>query len=98
MAKTASRGPYRKNGRKSARRNVLVLGAVAPHFIKSYRLKMGWTIERLAEKTGLAVGSISAIERGEQWPQEDTLQKLATALRTTRGQLLDVDPAPDKDN
>lgn len=87
------RGPYRRDGRALPRSD----RTPAPHFIKSYRLKRGLTLEQLAELAGLSTGSISAIERQEQEPSMQTLQALAHALKAKRGDLLDVDPGPTGD-
>ena len=49
-------------------------------FLKRRREQRGWTQEELAERSGLAQGHISQIEKGERWPREDTIKALAAAF------------------
>lgn len=44
------------------------------------RRKQGMTQEQLADKTGLAVDSIGAIEQGRRWARLTTLHRLAKGL------------------
>ena len=53
--------------------------------LKAARSRADLTLSELAEKSGVAIDTISAIERGVRVPQARTLHKLALALR--------VDPA-----
>jgi non-specific serine/threonine protein kinase len=48
--------------------------------LRRYRLAAGLTQEALAERAGLGVRSIQALERGANQPQRDTAERLATAL------------------
>lgn len=51
------------------------------HLLRSYRLAAGLTQEQLAERAGLAVNAISALERGERRnPYPQTVALLADAL------------------
>jgi transcriptional regulator with XRE-family HTH domain len=50
------------------------------NLLKAYRLAAGLTQEALAERAGLGVRSIQGLERGENRPQQDTAERLATAL------------------
>lgn len=53
--------------------------AIAEH-IRRERLKMGWTLDRLAQKTGLSKGYLSQIENNEKTPPIGTLTKIAYGL------------------
>lgn len=62
--------------------------------LRQHRLARAWTIEVLAEKANLSVGTISGIEGGTVGYSYISLKKLAKALETTVGALFDVDPRP----
>jgi transcriptional regulator with XRE-family HTH domain len=47
------------------------------------RQKRGLTQDQLADKTGLSVDTIGAIEQGRRWARLTTLHKLAKGLDTT---------------
>jgi predicted ATPase/DNA-binding XRE family transcriptional regulator len=53
---------------------------VFAELLREYRLAAGLTQETLAERAGLGVRSIQGLERGENRPQRDTTERLATAL------------------
>ena len=48
--------------------------------IRSKRLKLGWTLERLAKVTGLSKGYLSQIENNDKTPPIGTLTKIAYGL------------------
>lgn len=48
--------------------------------LKAFRKKQGYTLRTLSEKSGVAVNTISLIERRKTSPTISTLHKLATAL------------------
>jgi transcriptional regulator with XRE-family HTH domain len=48
--------------------------------LKAARSRADMTLSELAEKSGVAIDTISAIERGVRVPQARTLHKLAQAL------------------
>ena len=53
--------------------------------LRRYRLAAGLTQEALAERAGVSLDGISALERGyRRSPHRDTLALLAGALRTQR--------------
>lgn len=79
MAK--KRGPYRKQSKK----NPLVK-------LAEWRTFRGWTVEELAERSGLSTGTISGIERGDVGFSEESILALARAIGCTVGELFDVDP------
>ncbi len=68
--------------------------------LRDYRLAAGLTQEALAERAGLGVRSIQALERGESRPLRETLRRLADGLGLVddeRGRLLAAGPpAPRK--
>lgn len=65
------------------------------NFIRQWRIFRGLTIEELAEKSGLAVGTVSAIETMKAGYSPESLGDLARALDTEPGHLLSVDPTAD---
>lgn len=67
-------------------------------FIKEWRIYRGLTVEELAEKAGMSVGNLSAIENRRQGYSADSLGRLAVALKTTAGALLTVNPTGDAAN
>ena len=59
--------------------------------VKEQRKKLGLTLEKLAELSGLAVQSINDIEGGRRWVSDTTITKLSTALHVECYQLLIAD-------
>ena len=59
--------------------------------IKEKRKKLGFTLEKLAELTGLAVQTINDIEGGRRWVSDKTITKLSSALQVESYQLLIAD-------
>lgn len=57
--------------------------------IKHYRLKLGWTLERLESESGVATGSIHALERRDS-ERSKYFQAIAGAFGMTVEQLSDV--------
>lgn len=55
-------------------------GAVA-ELIRKGRESMGWTIYRLAEKSGIPAGNLCRIESGLVCPRIDTMQRICIALK-----------------
>ncbi len=53
------------------------------------------TLEQAAERSGMSVGNISAMERGAQGYTQDGLEALARAYDAEPGWLLNVDPTKD---
>lgn len=49
----------------------------------------------LGDAVGLHFSTIAAYERGERRPNDDTVAKLAAALRTTKARILELLPAQD---
>jgi transcriptional regulator with XRE-family HTH domain len=45
--------------------------------------------QEFAERSGVQAGEVSRIERGKRDPQVSTVEKLAKAVETTPGRLLD---------
>jgi transcriptional regulator with XRE-family HTH domain len=48
--------------------------------VKIRRMKKGWSLEKLSEKSDVSVNTISKIERGKVNPRLTTLYKLANGL------------------
>jgi len=59
--------------------------------VKEQRKKLGLTLEKLAELTGMAVQTINDIEGGRRWVSDSTITKLSKALRIESYQLLIAD-------
>ena len=53
--------------------------------LRRLRLGVGLTQEALAERAGLGVRTVQALEEGESWPRRTTVLRLAQALRLDRG-------------
>jgi transcriptional regulator with XRE-family HTH domain len=81
-------GPHRKLQKRQPRQ-------WGKNSVKSWRVFRNLTVEQLSDLTGLSTGNISAIENRRQGYSDESLEKLAHALRTTPGALLDVDPMAD---
>lgn len=93
--KVGPRGPYKK-GRAAPTSDVddpdrLGSGGIR---LRQHRLARAWTVERLAEESGLSNGTISGIENGTLGWSVGSLPKLANALGVTIGELFGVDPRP----
>ena len=50
-------------------------------FIRTSRIKLGYTLDELALKTGLSITSLSAIENDKKKPRFSNMKKLADVLR-----------------
>jgi transcriptional regulator with XRE-family HTH domain len=60
-------------------------------YIKSLRKSSECkTLKEIENKTGISVASMSRIENGKQWPQPETLKKLAPYLKVPYTDLLVV--------
>jgi transcriptional regulator with XRE-family HTH domain len=55
--------------------------------VADMRQKRGLTQDQLADKTGLSIDTIGAIEQGRRWARLTTLHKLAKGLGTTTDEL-----------
>lgn len=49
--------------------------------LKAARRKRGWTLEQLAEASGVHLSTCSRLERGETQPMHGTAQALEAALK-----------------
>lgn len=57
--------------------------------LKAARDKRGWTMDELAERSGVSKATISELESGNRAnPTVDTVTKLEVALRVRRGTLV----------
>ena len=57
----------------------------APGLLSTER---GWSVEQLARDSGLSVGIVSQIERGQGNPALSTCSALAARMRSTRAQVV----------
>jgi transcriptional regulator with XRE-family HTH domain len=57
--------------------------------LRAARTKLELTQEEVAARSGVQAGEVSRIERGLRDPQVSTLEKLAAAVETRPGRLLD---------
>ena len=61
--------------------------------LKTAREKKGYTLKQLSEISGLSIGFISQVERGQTDPSLSSLKNLATALDIKLRDLFDPDEA-----
>ncbi|HLM84763.1 MAG TPA: helix-turn-helix transcriptional regulator [Solirubrobacteraceae bacterium] len=57
--------------------------------LRGHRDRVGLTQDELSDRCDLDRSEISLLERGQRFPQLDTLVKLARALEIPPGELLD---------
>lgn len=50
-------------------------------FIRTSRIKLGYTLDELSLKTGISITSLSAIENDKKKPRFSNMNKLADVLR-----------------
>ena len=65
--------------------------------IKLFRVNSGLSQEELAEKAGISVPYLGAIERSEKWPGPATLSEIAEALEVDPHDLLKPENASSRD-
>ncbi len=63
-----------------------------PTNIRAWRKERGLTMIELAEKAGMHQGHLSKLERGLMPYTQQSLERLAEALRLTPGALIDKAP------
>lgn len=59
-----------------------------PNRVREHRRRAKWTLEKLAEKSGIDLSYLSRIERGDRTPTIDVLEKLGDALGVPAFQLM----------
>jgi transcriptional regulator with XRE-family HTH domain len=64
----------------------------APNNLRAWREYRGFTVAELAKKSGLGVQTITELESGAMDVSGKILEKLAPALSTMAGHILDFDP------
>lgn len=57
--------------------------------LRAARKRLGLTQEQVAERSGVHATEVSRIEAGKRDPQVSTLRKLAKAVESSPGDLLD---------
>lgn len=72
--------------------NVKVDKNAGPNHLKAWREFREMTLEQLAEKVDTSPGMISMLESGDRGLSAKWLRRLAPALKTTPGHLLEHDP------
>jgi transcriptional regulator with XRE-family HTH domain len=60
--------------------------------IRKHRKTLGWTVEHLAEISGLSKGFLSQLENGKRKPSAETLSALSAALSIPVSALLQDNP------
>lgn len=55
--------------------------------IAQLRSRRGWSLDDLADRTGITKSSLSRMENDSQWPRPDTLEALTAALEIKTYQL-----------
>ena len=68
--------------------NSKTIRMVFAHNVKEYRTSLHYSQEKLAEKAGLSIQTIKDIEAGRRWISDNSLTKLAQALKIAEFQLL----------
>lgn len=63
-----------------------------PNFLRAWRLHRNLTQEQLAEKVGTNANMVQYLESGERGLSAKWLRRLAPALETTPGMILEHDP------
>jgi len=56
------------------------LKSLLSHNLRLYRIHSGLSQAELAEKAGISVPYLGAVERGDKWPSPNTLSALAQSL------------------
>jgi transcriptional regulator with XRE-family HTH domain len=64
-----------------------------PTYIRAWRKERGMTMMELAEKAGMHQGHLSKLERGLMPYTQQSLERVAKALRVTPGSLIDASPS-----
>lgn len=59
---------------------IQVAGSIA-ETVKKERERLGWTLYKLSQKTGIPAGNLCRIESGLYCPRIDTLQRICCALK-----------------
>jgi transcriptional regulator with XRE-family HTH domain len=72
--------------------NVRVNKNAGPNYLRAWREHREMTQEELAEKVGTTANMIHYLETGERGLSAKWLRRLAPALKTTPGHLLEHDP------
>jgi transcriptional regulator with XRE-family HTH domain len=81
----------KQNGKGDALRGLL------GHNIKQFRQISGLSQENLAEKAGVSVPFMGAIERGEKWPSAETFIEISHGLDVEPSDLLRPENASAQD-
>ena len=65
--------------------------------VKQFRVVSGYSLEEFAEKAGISVPYLGAIERGKKWPSPATLSEIASALELEPHDLLRPESTPSRE-
>jgi transcriptional regulator with XRE-family HTH domain len=65
--------------------------------IKQFRVNLGLSQEKLAEKAGISIPFLGAIERGDKWPSPESLAGIAHGLGVEPYDLLKPEDAVARD-
>jgi len=74
-----------------------VLNSLLGMNIKRFRVNSGLSQEELAEKAGISVPFLGAIERGEKWPSPSNLAGIAQGLKVHPYDLLKPEESASQD-
>jgi transcriptional regulator with XRE-family HTH domain len=89
VAKPKKRGPYKKAKRAEQPPGSLI------NNVALWRMTRGYTIEELADKSGLSTGQVNGIENGTVGFSSESLAALSAALDVPAGFLLSIHPTED---
>ena len=65
--------------------------------VKQFRVVSGYSLEEFAEKAGISIPYLSAIERGDKWPSPATLTEIAHSLELEPHDLLKPESASSRE-
>src|SRR5438876_10968641 len=74
--------------------DIMEINALIAHRVRELRDTQGFSLDALAERSGVSRSNISLIERGQSSPTAAVLDKLAAGLGVTLASLFEEDASP----
>ena len=65
--------------------------------LRRWRLEQGFTLEEVADLTGLSIGMLSRVERGERRLRAETKIRIARLLSVRVSDLFEIEEIADKE-
>lgn len=75
---------------KATRRRLAAAKKIG-HRVRTARVSLGWSQQKLAEESGISRPQITRIENGDQQPRYERIEALAKALDVSVAFLLSID-------